>query len=67
MTREARVEAALLGQVAERAPREVGRRRAVPADLAVVRAQDPEADPHRRRLARAVGAEEAEDPAHGAR
>ena len=62
---EARVEAALFREITERAPREVGRRDAIPADLAFVRAQDPEADPHGRRLARAVRAKEAEDPALG--
>ena len=52
----ARVEAALLGQVAPRPARQVRGRRAVPADLAGVGAQDPEADPHRRGLAGAVRA-----------
>ena len=39
----------------------VGDRDAVPAHLARVRPQDPEADPHGRRLAGAVRPEEAED------
>ena len=56
-----RVEPALLGQVAPRAARHLADRPAVPADRTVVGDDDPEADPHRRRLARAVGAEEAED------
>ena len=38
---------------------------ALPSDLAGVRGDDPEADPHRRRLARSIGAEEAEDLACG--
>src|SRR4026209_2109309 len=62
---EARVEPSLLGQIPEGAPREIGRWRAVPAHFPVVRVQDPEADPHRRGLARAIGAEEAEDPTTG--
>ena len=56
-----RVQAALLGQVAPRPARHLADRPAVPADRPVVGDHDPEADPHRRRLARAVGAEEAED------
>ena len=56
-----RVETALLGQVAERPPRQIGRRLAVPGDGARVRPQDVEHDPHRGRLAGAVRAEEAED------
>ena len=56
-----RVEAALLGQVAPRPARQVGGRSALPADLARIRPDDAEADPHGRGLARPVRAEEAED------
>ena len=60
-----RVQAALLGQVAPRPARQLAGRPAVPADLAGVGTDDPETDPHRGRLARTVGAEEAEDLAPG--
>jgi hypothetical protein len=55
-----RVQAALLGHVAE--PRAGGGvdPLPVPADLAAVRLEDAEHDPHGGRLARAVGADEAE-------
>ena len=65
--RHPRVQATLLREVAPRATRQLGRRGAVPADLALVGVQDAQADAHRRGLARAVGAEEAEDPARAAR
>ena len=57
----ARVQPALLGQVAPGPARQCGDRGSVPAHLAGVRAQDPQADPHRRGLAGAVRAQEAED------
>ena len=56
-----RVQAALLGQIAPRPPRQLADRPTVPADLAGVGPDDAEADPHRGRLAGTVGAEEAED------
>ena len=59
--RHPRVETALLGQVAPGPAWQVRGRAAVPANLAGVRVQDPEADPHRRGLAGAVRAEEPED------
>ncbi len=65
--RHPRVQAALLGQVAPGPARQLVRQRAVPANLARVGLEDAEADAHRRRLARPVGAEEAEDPAARAR
>ena len=55
-----RIEAALLGQVA---PRRAGKDAAVdslPRHRSAIGLEDAEDDPHRRRLARAVGAEEAE-------
>ena len=58
-----RVQAALLGHVAEPQPRLAADDRAVPADLAAVRPGQAEDAAHRRRLAGAVGAEEADDAA----
>ena len=60
-----RVQAAFFGQVAPRPSRQLAGRPAVPADLAGVGTDDPETDPHGGRLARAVGAQEAEDLALG--
>ena len=59
--RHPRIQPALLGEVAPRPAGQLGAGRAVPADLAGVRLEDAETDPHRGRLAGAVGAEEAED------
>ena len=56
-------EAAFLGQVAPRRPRQPAMVDPVPGDRAGVGSKHPEGDPHRRGLARAVGAEEAEDVA----
>ena len=56
-----RVEAALLGEVPERAAGQLGRGPALPGHRPGVGAEDVEGDPHRRRLAGPVGAEEAED------
>ena len=58
-----RVQAALLGHVAEPQPRRRVDRPPVPADLARLGDREPEDAAHRRGLARAVGAEEAEQPA----
>ena len=62
-----RVQPALLGHVAEPAAQSRGRRAALPAHLPASAAQHPEHDPHRRRLAGAVGADEAEHLARGGR
>ena len=58
-----RVEPALLGHVAEAQPGVAIHDRALPAHLAAVGPGQPEDAAHRGRLARAVGAEEADDPA----
>jgi hypothetical protein len=55
-----RVEAALLRHVADPPADVVVQRAAAPAHLAGVRAGEAHSDPHRRRLAGAVGAAEAE-------
>jgi hypothetical protein len=55
-----RIQAALLGEVAPRAARRVGGRPPSPGHRACIRMDDVENDPHRRRLAGAVRAEEAE-------
>jgi hypothetical protein len=55
-----RIQAALLGHVADPPARREIERLAVPAHLALVGAEHPEHDPHRRGLARAVAADEAE-------
>ena len=57
-----RIQAALLGHVAEAQPRLAADRRALPADLAAIRSGQPEDAAHRRGLARAVGSQEADDP-----
>ena len=62
-----RVQAALLGHVAEAQARVAVDRRALPADLAAVRAGQPEDAAHRRRLAGAVRPEEADDAARAGR
>ena len=59
--RHARIQAAFLGQVAPRPARDGRDGLAVPAHLAAIRVQDPQADAHGGRLARAVRPEEAED------
>ena len=58
-----RVEAALLGHVAEAEPRRPVDRLAAPSDRAAVRAGEAEDAAHRRRLAGAVRPEEADEPA----
>jgi hypothetical protein len=58
-----RVQAALLGHVAEAPAHRGVDRPALPAHLAAVGLEDAEHDPHRGRLARPVGADEAEEPA----
>ena len=61
-----RVEAALLGHVAEAALLLSARPDALPADLAGVRFEDAEPDPHGGRLAGPVGAYEAQRLPSGA-
>ena len=56
-----RIEAALLGEVAPRRPRQGPAVGPSPGDDAGVGLEDPQDDPHRRRLARPVRAEEPED------
>ena len=60
-----RIQAALLGHVAERPLHLAGDRLAAPAHVAGVGLQHAERDPHRRRLAGTVGADEADDLALG--
>jgi hypothetical protein len=60
-----RVEAALLGHVAEAAPVGRGHPRAAEGDGAAVPGEHAQDDPHRRRLARAVAADEARSAAGG--
>ena len=55
------VEAALFRQIPPRAPGHLRVERAVPGNRAGVRPQDVQNDPHRRRLAGAICAKEAED------
>ena len=55
-----RVEATLLGHVAEGALLLAPHRVSLPADLAAVRLEHPQRDTHGRRLAGAIGADEAE-------
>jgi hypothetical protein len=57
------VQPAFLGQVAPRAARQHGVLGPHPGDAAGIGAKDVEHDPHCCRLARAVGAEQPEDPA----
>ena len=65
MTPHPRVEAALLGQVAPRRPRQRPAVGAAPGHRPGVGREHAEDDPHRRRLAGAVRAEEAEHLAAG--
>ena len=60
-----RIQAALLGHVAEQALVLAGDRRAAPEHLAGVGLEHAEGDPHRGRLAGAVGPDEADDVARG--
>ena len=62
-----RVQAALLGHVAESPSRLRVDRLTVPSDVAPVGLQDAERDAHRRRLARAVRSHEPDDLAVGDR
>ena len=60
--RRARIQPALLGQVAERPSGQVGGRRPSQRTSPAIGAQDVQANPHRGRLPCAVRAEETEDP-----
>jgi hypothetical protein len=55
-----RVQPSLLGHVAEPPPGTCVHRLALPADLAAIGLEDAQHDPHRRRLAGAVAADEAD-------